>query len=331
MALQLLEGFDHFSASILPAKGWGAGGGSAAIVGGRLGQAACVPIAPTALQKTLPGTYSTIIAGAGIVAQDPNNNQGRLIDFATAAGGFVGGVGIVSNQLALINNGVGFVKIGPTRLISGNWNYIEVKLVIGTSGSIEVKLNGVIEIAATIVNTGTTNLAKISLVSQFTNNTFDDVYVLDTSGSKNNTYLGDIRVETLFPTADGAHTAWAPDSGTAHFSRVNENTGTHPDGDTSYVLDSSPGDRDTYTMSDLSETTGTVFGAQTSMYARKDDGATRQIARVIRQSGTDHDGTAQTLTSSYVFYTQLDELDPAGSDWTTASVNADEFGLVEIA
>ena len=91
----------------------------------------------------------------------------------------------------------------------------------------------------------------------------------DTGGSANNDFLGDVRVETLFPTADGANTAWTPSAAGSHFNKVNEATGTFPDGDTTYVADATPGDRDTYVMSDLAAAAGNVYGVRAKIHVAR--------------------------------------------------------------
>ncbi len=52
---------------------------------------------------------------------------------------------------------------------------------------------------------------------------------------------------------------------------------------------------------------------------------------MIRQSGSDNVGTTVTLSSSYIDYTQIYNQDPAAADWTPTTVNADEYGVKEIA
>ena len=212
-------------------------------------------------------------------------------------------------------------------------HYAEVKChVAGASGTIEVHLDGVVEIASTIGNFGSANIGAVGFWGGTSPPQYCDIYVLDTGGTVNNDFLGDCRIETLLPTADGANTAWAPSAAGSHFSKVDEASGTYPDGDTTYVSDGTPGDRDTYVMADLSSTGGLVFGVRTKIYARKDDAPTRQVARVFRQSGTNYDGTTQTLTTSYAPYSQIDEQDPStGAQWTVAGVNSVEVGVKAVA
>lgn len=344
MALQLIDGFDHYnSRALMQLKGWTVGG-NIDFPAGRLGGQAMDmsgngtdPGSPIFSNvKILPGSFGTLIAGFAF--QWLSGGSAPIFSFAQP-GGTVAQVYLdLGTRFLSIKNPAGtVVATGTHPLVQNTWNYIEVKIVVGASGSCELHLNGVPgEIPSTVGNFGTTNIDRV-LTSVQSNNAgvtyrtyFDDMYVLDPSGpAPRNTFLGDTRVETLYPSADGAHSAWTPSSGTAHFSLVNDNP---PDGDTSYVADATPGDVDTYQFGDLTLVTGTIFGAQTNLYARKDDANARVIAPVIRQAGVDYLGVnTPALSTSYNFYSQIYNQDPTGTDWTIATVNADEYGVKEIS
>jgi hypothetical protein len=150
--------------------------------------------------------------------------------------------------------------------------------------------------------------------------------VLSTAGGAPlNDYLGDVRIETLYPLADGSHTAWTPKTGTDHYAMVDERV---IDGDGSFVYDATPGDKDSYILETF---IGTIYGAQLNIGARKGDSAVRQIKPLIKQSGTDYLGSLITLSSDYVIYSWLLDNDPSGSPWIAATINADEFGQELIA
>lgn len=332
-AVVMMEGFDHLIASLFTVKGWSANPSS--IVAGRFGDfGAHDPSAP--MSKTLPSTYTTLIVGFALKTSSSQVADATLVRLLTAASGVVADIAIRNSdkKLIVMNSGGTTIAAGTTTITTGVWNYVELKIVVnGASGSCEVHLNGVTEIASTTGNFGSTAIGIIRLnASSGTGLSydFDDVYACDTTGSARNTFLGDVRVKTIYPDGDGAHTQWTPSSGTNHFDRVNEHTGTYPDGDTTYVSDATPGDIDTYTMGDI-DGAATVHGVQVNSYARKDDAATRQIAPVIRKSGTDYVGNTFTLTSSYAFQSQLYDQDPSGVDWTATTVNGMEVGVKEIA
>jgi hypothetical protein len=331
MAIVLIEGWDHLTASEVTSKGWSANPNSMAA--GRFdGQSASYTGASTTLNKTLPSSYSTLFAGFAFnPASLPASTQDFFCLQAGATLTFRLGLN-TSGELVVRNSGGTIIATGTTVLVAGSWYYIEVKCVInGASGSAEVHLNGVTEISSTAGNFGSANLDTVSFrTMSFTTARvqIDDVYVADSSGSApRNTFLGDVRVETIYPNGAGAHSDWIPNSGSSHYTQVDE---AQADGDTSYVSDSTPGHIDTYAFGDI-DTGATVYGVQTNLYARKDDANTRQIAPVVRQSGTDSVGATVTLGSSYATFSQLYNQDPTAADWTPTTVNADEFGVKEIA
>jgi hypothetical protein len=342
MALVLVEGFDHLSAAQFTAKGWSAN--PTAVNSGRLaGQCATFGSISNST-KVLPSSYSTLIVGLAFkCASLPSaGNTEGICEFRTATGGTVAALGINSAGKVVVLNGainVGTViATGTTVISAGAWTYVELKIVVaGAAGSCEVHLNGNSaspEIATTTGNFGSTNIAQINVGSPNTGGqvgvNIDDVYVVDTTGvAPDNTFLGDVNVGTLYPDGDGAHTQWTPDSGSPHFSRVNEAT---PDDDTSYVADGTVGDRDSYTFGSLASLLGTVFGVQTNVYARKDDVGTRQICAVTRPTTVDHDGATKTLSTSYQCFSEISPTNPdTSAAWTISDIDAAEFGVKVVA
>jgi hypothetical protein len=353
MALKLIEGFDAVQASKLPSKNWTSTGASRAgevttvtLTTGRINGSAHRHSTSGAgsggfsgagtLKKALPAAYSTLVDGFAFRLNGLPPSETEVFNLLSGATQTVRVFVTSAGAVRIKNSGGTTIATGASGLVVANgWVYIELKAVInGASGSITTQANGAADIALTTGNFGSSNLDGIQSYyvpvagSYFPTFDFDDFYVLDTSGTDNTTFLGDVHVETIFPAADGANTSWTPDSGSPHFSRVNEKTSTFPDDDTSYIYSSTAGQRDSYDMDTLAILSGSIFGVQVGMYARKDDAATRQIASVVRQGGTNYDGATQTLSTSYVDYTEILENDPSdGADWTVAKVNSAEFGV----
>ena len=336
MALIDMEGGDHLTSGLFTTKLWT--NNPRSVNAGRVrGESWELTNLSIAMTKTLPSTYSTVITGFGVQwhGMTPTAQETLLLLKTSAGATVMSLLTNVSGQLVVKNSGGTVIATGTTVLAPNTWYYVEVKLVVGTSGTVEVHLNGVSgEIASTTGNFGTTNVGQVALNAPASSGGlwFDDWYLLDSSGGgPQNTFLGDVTVETLYPNGDGTHQQWTPSAAGAHFSKVNESSGTYPDGDTTYVSDVTPGDIDSYTVGPLATLTGTVFGVVTNLYARKDDAAARTIAPVIREGGTDHVGTTTGgLTTSYLFYRQIYPLDPAGAAWTIGSVNGAEYGVKEV-
>ncbi len=333
MALLLIEGFDHESAAAMGQKQW-SGGNPTTMQPGRFdGQAARFTNVSTNNFSKSFSAHATLIAGFAVRGTTLMSAGGNV--FQMLAGGTVVAsiVSTVAGFFAVQNSGGSTIGTGTTVIANNSWHYLELKIFVnGASGTCELHMDGAVEIASTVGNFGSSNPDTIRLKGDRSGSgnsvDFDDIYVLDTTGSApRNTFLGDVRVETIYPTSDGAHSQWTPNSGSTHWTQVSE---TPQDGDTTYVSDLTPNDLDTYGCSDI-DTGATVYGVQVNLEARKDDASTRQIAPVIRQAGTDNVGTTVTLASTYGFFTQIYNQDPTGADWTATNVNADEFGIKEIA
>lgn len=331
MALRLVEGFDHMIASLVTTKGWGLN--PASMTPGRFGGQAARTTVGTVNAKSLPAPLTTLFTGWAVRLASLVNGA----DFITLRAGATATVRLstnLTNKLQVRNSGGTVIATGTTGILTNTWYYIELGPVIaGASGSIEVRLNGVSgEIPAATGNFGSTGIDNVGFGTTNTGNNadFDDIYVCDNTGAMNNGFLGDVRVATIMPNADGAHTAWTPTGGGSHFSQVDEITGTFPDGDTTYVSDSTPGDIDSYAFDDI-DGGATVYGIQKAAYVRKDDAAVRQVAFVTRQSAVDHVGATFTLGATYAFITEIDEQDPTPANWTPTTINGDEWGMKEIA
>ncbi len=102
---------------------------------------------------------------------------------------------------------------GTTVISASLWRYVELKATIdGTIGSYELRINGAVELTATNQNTrnggaGVVNKVHFGLGGAADGGHathFDDIYVLDSTGSGSvpRDFLGDVKVETLIP--DGA-------------------------------------------------------------------------------------------------------------------------------
>jgi hypothetical protein len=333
-------GFDDLAATLVTADGWSANPTSiqAGSPDGNCFRWSNFG-AGTVSSHALPSSYATVIVGFAIrvtVNAFPTTNTIlRLLNGTTR----VADLQFSSNKLRVLNAAGTAVATGTTSLVLQRWFYVELKITVaGVSGACELRINGNTEIASTTGNFGSANVDHVQLMNSNSNGAslvatdFDDLYVIDTGTSPNTDYLCDSQhiphIQTIYPTADGAHTDWTPNSGTAHFSRVNE---TSPDGDTSYVSTATAGNRDSYACGDLATSMTSVVCVSGRCYSREDDTA-RQIAVVARPTSTDHDGATQNLTSSYAIFRERWENDPdTSSPWLVSDVNGSEFGIKLVA
>lgn len=138
---------------------------------------------------------------------------------------------------------------GTTALSLSTWYYLELVITSDlTSGTFELYLNGLLELSGSgVTANGTHNYSDIvRFLGSGTGQAhrIDDVYILDASGSVNNVRLGaDTKVISLLPTGDGTTLQFTPNSGSNHYSRVNEN----PLDSANYNESTTVGDTDLYT------------------------------------------------------------------------------------
>lgn len=217
---------------------------------------------------------------------------------------------------------------GSTVIAANNFYFFEIKYTVHpTAGYAELRINGVVQgtFTGNTKNGGTNN--SIDRV-HFTSSNFDgnywidDVYVADNNGSRNNDFLGMVRVQTLLPNGAGSSTQFTPTSG-ANYTTVND----VPDNTATYNSDTVAGHRDTYAMGDVGAATGTVFAVAQTMHARQLDAGTATIKQAQKSGATVSYGATRTLGATMAAYTDLFETNPAsGSPYTVAEVNALEAG-----
>jgi hypothetical protein len=161
----------------------------------------------------------------------------------------------------------------PNILVPNSYNYLEAKVFFAKgTGSAVMRVNGQVVLNLQNINTldpsrsstgGECNNIRLGGVGSGGGTRHDDVYVCNTAGSQNNDFLGAVNIYAVVPSANSTPLQWTPLSGT-NFSEVNE---IPPDGDTSYVFSSTPGNVDEYiypVIADLPPLRE-VFGVQHSL------------------------------------------------------------------
>lgn len=223
----------------------------------------------------------------------------------------------------------------------GSYHYLEAKCTVDpTAGAVTVRMDGVVILTLTGQNTRTTGTSQITRVGMGAvggGQTWwvDDIYICDTTtpnsaGNNNADFLGDVKVNALYPNAAGAFTNYTRGgTDTGHdYGQVNEVT--PPDEDTTYIVDGTIGDRDSFKFPAIS-LVGSIFAAVVWARARKDDAGSRSLANVARSSAVDTIGSTYTLGATYQYFGTVFELDPATTAlWTPAGITLAEFGVKTI-
>lgn len=351
MSVLWMDSFDHYSSAQLAGKWDVRTHPSLTITAGRfangLQYSATTGTVIQQLEKVFGGTSTTIFVGFAFTFTS--------YPLATAFM-LLGEAGVTHLGLGLDSTGHLYVKLAgngatlltsATALNAGTWYYVELKVVVADSpgGSVQLRINAGLTENQTVSaidtrNAGTPVIDRIqvgqvlSLGSGF-NLTWniDDLYILNNvdqsiaqpGSPANNAFLGDIRVQALFPSGNGATSDLVGSDGNSvdNYLLVNE---TSPN-TANYVESAAVGNKDTYAYGNLTALSGTVYGVQVLPYAAKTDAGSRQIKTIARVGVTEQDGPAQTLSTTYQYLSDIRGADPTGSAWTVASVNGAEFGV----
>jgi len=208
------------------------------------------------------------------------------------------------------------------------WYYVEMKAYCASSGGyVIVRLNGVEILNVSGINTAfdssnpKTERVKIRGHDGFF---FDDWYICDNSGTKNNDFLGDIKVLSYTPTRDGSRIDFSPVGAASNYQAVNE---TLQNSDTNYVTQSGIGMYDLYGFTAPS-ISGSLLGIQQTVTARKDDSGTRFIKLIGSYGSNNAESSSISLLDTYRTYFNIYESRIGTSeDWTLNDLNSAEFGF----
>lgn len=229
--------------------------------------------------------------------------------------------------------GATVIATGPTFALN-QWHYFEFKITTrtGTNGAYELRRNEVNELSGSgvnLANVGTDGVDSIGWGYGSTNDRFDDIYIVDSTGSTNNDFLGDVVSVHVLPAAEGHQIDFTPSSGTDNAALVDDPSTTASGAD--YNSSDTNGHEDYYTFGDLPATgLGTIFGIRASgSWAMESTGS--RVARYRYYDGSSEytiGGNVTAATTGIVELPQIAETNPAtGVAWTKANVDAAEFGV----
>ena len=210
------------------------------------------------------------------------------------------------------------------------WYHIELKCKChSTAGTYEVRVDGVqvIKDAGGAINTQAG--ANAYHTAFYLNGInwglwFDDLFFLDSTGSRNNNFLGTRKITTLFPTDVGDANAWTGSAEVDHYTLVDENP---CDDDTTYIESSTSTQKELWTFDPITDV-GSVSGIQVNTDCRETDANPFSLITVVKTLSESDDAGQAVGTSSYVTRRRLLETDPHDSEaWTTSRINDAQFGI----
>jgi hypothetical protein len=349
MSLRFIDSFDFYATGDMYEKWTTSGSVGLPIISsgnGRRGTACARSYGTTScicLVKTLDAQATWIIGVAFRTSSLPGSSRTLLglydagtlqVDVCLNTDGTLS---VRRNGATVLTNGTSSFSLG-----ANTYYYLEWKCTIADAidaSSCQVRVDGDVKITvATGQDTKHTANATANQVTVGGGNSnanptalwdIDDVYICDGQGSTNNDFLGDCRVDTLLPNADGSNSQFTPSTGSDHYALVDESA---PNDDTDYLSDGTSGHRDTWNVANLSALVSpSIKGVQLNLTAKKDDAGTRLLKPVVKSGATTSTGASQGVGTDYRQYQQVYETDPnTSAAWTESGVNSAEFG-VEVA
>jgi hypothetical protein len=342
MALIFADSFDHYSDSQKLRKWDSVTGGIPGAITSGAGRNSTAGWRSTAgsfqswWRKALPPAATYFFGHSLYTSAIPGDTR-SLCSFYDESTQQVNIVILADGRLRALRGNSTTLGTSTKAIASGQTNYIEYKITASdASGVVEVRVNG--------TNSGWLNLSSVdtnnggsSLISNFymgsdnSNSSWawdiDDLYICDSTGGTNNTFLGDIRVQAIYPTGAGNYTQWTPSTG-ANYAAVDDNPAND---ETDYNSSSTASQIDSFVFGDVTPTSGTVYAVCVNLMARKDDAGTRTLRALARLSGTDATGSSVNIGTSYVVYQSILETKPGGGSWSISDVNNSEFGYELVA
>lgn len=345
MAVLFHDGFDHYGAGNIP--------NSVAQAGGFVASGYSIPTQTISLQEsyaryTAARTGAAVSLGASFMTGAPNganNNNPIWIQRAIPTWqsklvvGFACRVNVLPStetQIFELNSALQifvqpdmsvkvFNKLADYKLEVGIYYFFELQ--IDTAGNSTLWISNSQVANATGVNAVVTSwhlMARVPSVSVTNIVNFDDVYVLDGSGTTNTSRLGRTNSILRIPTAT-VEAGFSVSSGAAlNHTYVNKIS---PLGDSSYVK-SNKAVRDLYSNNTPMLSTKPIKAVSIITSARREDVDDFKIIPVVKSGSATKDGAEYSLTQyNYTGNSQVFEADPAtNARWLAAGLLAASWG-----
>lgn len=262
----------------------------------------------------------------------------------------IAAVGVRSSDNRVVVTYGGDQQMGQrngTVLVSGygplrdyTWYVIEcyIKVAGAPDGRIITKINGVTDIdytgatnnGASAINSvrfGGNGQCNVGEGNQGRDIALDDLAVNDTTGTRQNGWVGMGGIYTLFPNSDGFHSEWAPSAGTEHYALVDEKPANASD----YVYASAAA-KDTYGHTDLPALVNQIRMIEVVGQFTLSFTGSRTVRALVRHNGTTyqigptHAITTTTPTLHLVKSAPIYEELGGTGEWTRDQINALETG-----
>lgn len=342
MSLLLLEGFDD---GLMIARGWLQ---SITLATGRNGNS----YGANAAGSGSPGLLSDRLLFAPAMEMDEIIFQcafkfNGLMNPYTQAGSAFGWIGLgsdaaslnhfnitptSSNQLLVRRAGTTLATI-TGGYVSGQWHYLECRVKLhATLGTVRIRIDGVEKVNLTGQNTkngGTKTVFDCFMMGTLSGSgrwEIDDLVFMSTAGTKNNDFIGDAAIETLFPNNNGDVTNGVGSDGnsTDNYLLIDDTTPSFTD----YVNLAAVGDKDLYQIQNPTRRSGVVHGVEVSAYMVNTDSGARGAGTIVKSGATTTSPADKALGTAAILDRKVMDLNPdTSAPWDISSVDALQVGF----
>jgi hypothetical protein len=282
---------------------------------------------------SVPKKLYTIILGIGVKHR---NRYGTAFDgvFFENSSGKQGGIKWREDGSIWVFRGSS-TYLGTTKpgILSGDiYRHLEVKYhVDNNSGEVEIRCDGEVvysgENLDTQVYTGGITWVNLSDGDPEWQD-YDDIYILDESGSYNNDFIGHAEVRTAFVTASGEYTQWLPSSGENYECVDDEYAGADSDYLVASGEDLDQLDSYKFTEFSLPGDSPQFLGVNVWTYQYMEMSGLQRICHTVRVGSADYSGEMHYVPPGFDFRSTVFERDPSDDGaWTESVLNSAEFGV----
>ncbi len=292
------------------------------------------------IQLAVGSTPTTLFFGGSIKIANTNHDT-DILRFLEGANEHA------KLRISNVNNNIEFWVNGSLHsnfdMTIGFWHRLEVKIVVSnTAGSIDILIDRsfgtdfstATQVSSVFIGDTQSGAASFTDIIEFISNPaasleteilWDDITLNDDAGTRNNTWMGDIKIQTLRPNADTAQKDMVPSEGTSNYVLVDEAPG--PD-ISDFVTPEFALDKDLYAATDLAGTGNIINAIQVKVFAQKGSVSTATIRLLAKSGATEGASGSLTLVVARQFYSNIFETDPnTAGDWNKNTVNAVEIGV----
>lgn len=253
------------------------------------------------------------------------NARQAIAFFYTAALSALASCHIEPNGAITIREGISGAQIATTGgpVISTNsWNHIETAYD-GTTGEMEVRLNGVPILTGVSTVLGTTGFLNPTqrLAAGANSGVYvKDMVIWDDTGTQNNDFMGTVICRRFSPNSDVTLGGWVPSTGASGFDLLAKSAVD----DASYLsADDAPPAPMQFGMENLPADVTSVRAILSVIRTRKIDGGDANVQTALISNGDFDNGADRPVTTTFTYYFDVSELSPdTAAPWTPVEFDA---------